>query len=509
MTTQLLTEKYANDLDGVLGCYDRIMITGSLPNLCHPKGITHHMYANGIRIFDYPRWAEPIGDVIRKNAESIAEAHGLTIEHLRKKKFRKEDRIQAILCERGTQPGLVHIFSAVETCVSFRPWYDKAKGYNYLKPDSGKCLHYYFYFIDPDLGLCHLRVPTWCPFNLQFYCNGHARLAMQLASQGIAYELLDNAFGHIANYELANQLAMAWDCDWLRDKLDGWAQYYCPVIASLQMSYYWGLMQVEYALDLVFKTRESLSAFYPLLLETLIHAVKPQDIATFLGKQLRSNYQGESGNNLKTRREMGTCIRHHMGPVAIKMYDKFSRILRIECTVNNVSFFRHRREVEHRNGEKTKEWARMRKSVCSLPALRELLADATQRYLKFLSDIETPEVGVQALDHLTHTLVEGQHRYTGFDLLSEKNAFLFRLLVRGEFVISGFTNKALRESLPEYSSAKVSRLLKRLRAFKLIKKVGQRYKYYLTDFGRLIVTTALKLRDMHVIPALAHATLEA
>ena len=30
----------------------------------------------------------------------------------------------------------------------------------------GKCLHYYFYFIDPQLGLCYLRVPTWCPFRL-------------------------------------------------------------------------------------------------------------------------------------------------------------------------------------------------------------------------------------------------------------------------------------------------------------------------------------------------------
>jgi hypothetical protein len=484
------------------------MITGSLPNLCHKKGMTHHLFANGIRIFDYPRWAEPMGDAIRKNAESIAQAHGLAIEYIRKKDFRKEDRIQEILRQRGTQPGLVHIFSAVETCVSFRPWHDKGTGHNYLRPDSGKCLHYYFYFIDPDLGLCHMRVPTWCPFNLQFYCNGHARLANQLSSQGIAYELLDNAFGQIANYELANQLAMDWDCDWLCNKLDRWAQDYCPIIASLQMSYYWSLRQVEYAFDLVFKTNESLSAFYPLLLETLIHAVKPPDIATFLGKALRSNYQGEIGSNLKTRR-MGTCIRYHMGPVAIKMYDKFGRILRIEVTVNDVSFFRHRREVEHRNSEPTIEWAPMKKTVCSLPPLRELLAAATQRYLKFLSDIETPEVGVQALDHLTHTLAEGQHSYKGFNLLSEKDASVFRLLLHGEFVISGFSNKALRQRLPEHSSAQVSRLLKRLRVFNLIKKVGHRYKYYLTDFGRRIATTVLKLRELHVIPELARPAPEA
>jgi hypothetical protein len=35
MATQLLTEKYAESLDGVLGCYDRIVITGSVAELCY------------------------------------------------------------------------------------------------------------------------------------------------------------------------------------------------------------------------------------------------------------------------------------------------------------------------------------------------------------------------------------------------------------------------------------------------------------------------------------------
>jgi hypothetical protein len=503
MATQLLTEKYAESLDGVLGCYDRIVITGSLAELCYAKGMTHYLYAHEIRIFDYAQWAEPLRDALRTNAEAVAHAHGLTIEYISKKNFRKEDRIQALLAERGSQPGLVHIFSALEPCASYRPWHDKETGHTYLTADSGKCLHYYFYFIDAELGLCYLRVPTWCPFRLQFYCNGHARLAAQLTDQHIANTPLDNAFGHIADYSQANQLAAQWDCQWLRTKLDAWASYYCPVVNTLQSSYYWSLMQVEYALDLVFKTPTALGAFYPHLLESLIHAVKPQDIATFLGRKLHSNYQGEVGNNLNTRL-LGTRIRHHMGPAAIKMYDKFGRILRIEVTVNDVTFFQQRREVGHRDGERETKWAPMQKTICSLAPLRELLAAATQRYLKFLSDVETPEVGVQTLNHLTQTQVDQTHRYKGFNLLAEEDASVFRLLLHGEFTIAGFTNKALRQWLPDRTSAQVSRLLKRLRIFKLIKKVGQRYKYYLTDYGRQVATLVLKLRELHVIPALAH-----
>lgn len=502
MATQLLTEKYADSLDGVLGCYDRIVITGSLAELCYPKGATGYLYARAIRIFDYAKWAEPLRDTIRSHAEQVAQAAGLTIEYIRKKDFRKEDRIQAIIAQRGAQPGLVHIFSAMEPCASYRPWHDKESGHTYLKPDSGKCLHYYFYFIDAELGLCYLRVPTWCPFRLQFYCNGHARLAAQLADQHSGYEVLDNAFGHLADYAQANQLAAQWDCQWLRSKLDAWASQYCPVVDTLHLSYYWSLMQVEYALDLVFKTPTTLGAFYPHLLETLIHAVKPQDIATFLGKKLHGNYQGEVGNQLNTR-ILGTRIKHHMGPASIKMYDKCGRILRIEVTVNDVSFLQQRREVVHRNGEAEIKWAPMQKTICSLAPLRELLAAATQRYLKFLSDVETPEVGVRALNQLTQTQVADGHRYKGFNLLAEEDASVFRLLLHGEFTISGFTNKALRQCLPDKTSAQVSHLLKRLRVHQLIKKVGQRYKYYLTDFGRQVASTVLQLRELHVIPALA------
>jgi hypothetical protein len=503
MATQPLTEKYAESLDGVLGCFDRIVIMGSLAELCYAKGITHYLYARDIRIFDYARFAEPLRDELRANAESLAKAEGLEIEYIRKKDFRKEDRIQAILAQRGHQPGLVHIFSAMEPCASYQPWHDKASGHTYLKPDSGKCLHYYFYFVGAELGLCYLRVPTWCPFRLQFYCNGHARLALQLAQQQMAYTALDNAFGQLADYPQANALAAQWDCQWLRSKLDGWASQYCPVVNTLHLSYYWSLMQVEYALDLVFKDAAALAAFYPHLLETLIHAVKPQDIATFLGHKLHGNYQGEVGNNLNTRSE-GTRIRHHMGPAAIKMYDKFGRILRIEVTVNDVSFFQQRREVAHRNGECEIKWAPMQKTICSLAPLRELLADATQRYLKFLAEIETPEVGVQALNQLTQTQVQDQRLYKGFNLLAEEDASLFRVLLHGEFAISGFTNKALRLLLPGRSSGHVSRLLKRLRVHKLIKKTAQRYKYYLTDFGRAVAAMVLKLRELHVIPILAH-----
>jgi DNA-binding HxlR family transcriptional regulator len=48
----------------------------------------------------------------------------------------------------------------------------------------------------------------------------------------------------------------------------------------------------------------------------------------------------------------------------------------------------------------------------------------------------------------------------------------------------------------------LSRALKRLRTHGLIKKIGHRYKYYLTVLGRTVATAALKLRELVIIPTL-------
>jgi hypothetical protein len=262
-------------------------------------------------------------------------------------------------------------------------------------------------------------------------------------------------------------------------------------------------MQVEYATDLVFKRQSTLQAFYPLLLETLIQAVKPVDIATFLGRKLHGNYQGEMGNRFNLR-WLGSRIRHQMGPVSIKMYDKFNIVLRIETTVNQVSFFKQYRQVNHRQGSSSMQWAPMKKTIYSLPPLQEVLLAANQRYLKFISEIDTLEVGVEKLRRLAETKNVNHHRHKGFNLFSQEDATLFRTLLRGEFFISGFANQDLRQLLPDKNSGQITRLLKRLRVHGLIKKIGRRYKYYLTAFGRQVIVMALKLREMVLIPALAY-----
>src|SRR3954463_7265951 len=186
-----LVQRYGDRILGVLSCYDRVIVRGRIPGLDYAKGMESYLRAREIRLFDFPKFAMPFREAIGNNAEQLAQANGIEVQFIRNRDVRKEDIVTRVLEQRGDSPGLVAILSALEVCPSFEARYDKKTGRTSLRPDRAKCLHYYF--IDEDLGLCFMRVPTWCPFGLQVYFNGHNLLAAKLRKAGIEYRMLDNA----------------------------------------------------------------------------------------------------------------------------------------------------------------------------------------------------------------------------------------------------------------------------------------------------------------------------
>jgi len=499
-----LTDRYRDRLHGTLSCYDRMVVTGTLAQVCYAQGMTAFLKARGIRIFDYPRFAEPLRDAIRSRAREVAEAAGLEIEHIAKSHIRKEDVVAKVLRRRGDHPGLVHVISAMEACDSYRPWHDKASGRTFLKPDTGKCLHYYFYFIDPEVGLCYLRVPTWCPFRLQFYCNGHGWLARRLAAEGIGFTLADNAFVRIDDWRRAQALADTLKPEWLHRVLDRYAALCCPVQETIAQPYHWSLMQVEYAVDLVFRSAQTLKPLYEQLSRQAVLSVKAEQVASFLGKKITPQLAQEIGSRFETRIE-GTCIKHRLGKAQVKMYDKFNLVLRIETTVNDVSFFKHHRKVEHRQGPSTRELASVKKSIYSLIDLREILLGCCRRYLEYLSALDDHSAGARALDRLSQDQRDQDRIIKGLNFFKGSEQALLRALQRPQFNIRGLRRADLAAFVPSLNPAALSRQLKRMRRLGLIKRVTATYRYYLTRLGRAAIAAACAITEMRIVPALAVA----
>ena len=498
-----IAQRYVGNLNGVLSCYDRILIHGTLPGACYAGGMTSFLYSEGIRIFDYAQFAEPLRDRVRKRSEEVCAEAGLAIEHVSKSHIRKEELVQRVLATRGEAPGLVHVICAMEACPSYRPWHDKASGKTYLRGDTGKCLHYYFYLIDEQLGLCYLRVPTWAPFGLQFYCNGHSILARALKREGIDFVQADNAFVRIDDMPRAQALADAISPDLLHQRLDHYAERFCPVLDVFASRYHWSIRQIEYSTDLMFKSAEILTPLYDCISRQSVLAADAPKVASFLGKKITPQLAQEIGSRLSTRIE-GRCIKHSMGAASVKVYDKFSRVLRIETTVNDVSFFKHHRKVEHRDGHSTRELAGLKKSIYSLIDLREILLGCNGRYLAFLASLDDASAGTRDLQRLSQPKldVDGKQRVKGLNFFSTAEQTLLKALQHGEFNIHGCRRADLARHVPLTASA-LSRQLSRLRVLGLIKKVTHTYRYYLTRLGRSAIAAACSLTRFNIIPAMA------
>src|SRR5258708_24260123 len=135
-----LIERYAANLHGVLSCFDRILITGTLPGACYAAGMTSFLNAHRIRIFDYTGFAEPLRERIREHAQEVCAAAGIEIEHVSKSHIRKEDLVARVLQARGAAPGLARVTAAMQACPGYQPWHDKSSGKTYLPPETGKRL---------------------------------------------------------------------------------------------------------------------------------------------------------------------------------------------------------------------------------------------------------------------------------------------------------------------------------------------------------------------------------
>ena len=64
-------------------------MTGTLAAVCYAGGMTRLLYANQIRIFDYPEFAVTLRDRVRDQAASLASQAGIAIEHVAKSHVRK------------------------------------------------------------------------------------------------------------------------------------------------------------------------------------------------------------------------------------------------------------------------------------------------------------------------------------------------------------------------------------------------------------------------------------
>jgi hypothetical protein len=88
----------------------------------------------------------------RKDAKILAQHSGRLLVYLASSRLRKEDFTRNIAEQEGISEGLVCVLTAVEPCRTFTVGPSRKAKKLELRSFTGKCLHQYFYLIDPRLG---------------------------------------------------------------------------------------------------------------------------------------------------------------------------------------------------------------------------------------------------------------------------------------------------------------------------------------------------------------------
>ncbi len=161
-----------------------------------------------------------------------------------------------------------------------------------------------------------------------------------------------------------------------------------------------------------------------------------------------------------------------------------------------------------RRGERVRRWVSLRKGVADITRRAEICRAAKDRYLEALGVVGEPSPTRQLLNPVSKRIVRDGRPYRALRPIEPEESRLFRVLLDGKFLLQGFRNKGVRramhpaaESRPatrRQASARVTRLLRLLRAHGLVRKVSHTLYYRVTNRGQHVLTTALRLREIDI-----------
>jgi hypothetical protein len=483
-----------------LSCFDRVIFKGHLP-ISHPAGLESFLDNIGLKLKEFKDFAVYVADQMSKHAKGVAARAGREYRYLNGV-VRKEELARSLAKEHGIERGLICVLGTVEPVQGFRLVY--GDGRPRLRADRRKCLVHYFYLLDSQFGFMHVRRPTWFPFTMQVYVNGHDWLARQMEQLRLVFRRLDNAFLSIARPERAQHLARGFaTLDWPAI-LNGFALRFNPLFDSLleTMQYHWVTDQAEYATDIMFRRRADLETLYPSLVRHAITTFSAEDVMRFLGKKLHPSFAGELVSDVRRRPE-GVRVGHRVKANWIKMYDKFAQILRVETVINQPREFKVRR-VTRFKGRVHARWTPMPKGVAFLDRTERIAAAANRRYLDGLVGITDPGAAKKALDRMAVASRTKVRSHRGFNPADPDDAKLFKAVLAGEHVIAGFRNRHVREALfgvtddpavAKRHAARVTRLLNRLHSHGYVAKIPRTHRWRVTNLGRATMSAVIDVRE--------------
>lgn len=496
---QFLTQ-FADSIHGSLGCFDRLLFKGDRP-ISYPASMERWLASQAILLKDFKSFVTTQSDRLKAQAQQRAAQAGRPYQYLARP-IRKDDAARQIAQRDGVTQGLSGGFAILEQAQSFPLRY--GAGRPRLGSTQPRCLCLYFYYLDRDCGLMHVRLQTWFPFTVQIYVNGHSWLEHQLQRRHLGCTACDHACTSLAEPARTQQLADKLpSLNWPRI-LAVFARRVNPLLADLLggMTDDGVTDQAEYATDILFRDAATLARLDPQWLEHATLRFSAEDVMSFLGRKLTGPFTGALRSVTK-RRWPGARVKHRMKANWIKMYDKFGCVLRIETVINDPTEFRVRRQGL-RQGQAVLDWFPMAKRVSNLRRYAALSRATNARYLAALSAASDPAVAYRQLEELCRPVQRDGRRHRARNPLSRRDSASCQAVLRGEHHLRGFRAAAVARDLGwpptndpaerQRRSARLNRSLRLLRAHGLIAKIPHSRRWRVTVVGVTRMSAILHLQ---------------
>ncbi len=484
-------------------CWDRIVLNGYIERLQRPENLIYFFHdVVGIACIE-PGVLEQRTNAYKAWVRRLADEHDIPVlaaPPAPPKGVRKEDFVQPFYRRLKGSEGVACVLTSLEqgrTFVSYTPRWTPPSGdanYRFIKACRKRFLHFYWYVWDPILGPMSVRVASYFPFNVTCYLNGHSFVAQELTRAGIRFRKADNAFTGVADVAALQAAADRLSAALIQRRCAYWVRRLVPTFspaerAALAPGYRYSMAQMELATDIVFKRSAPLKALFRRACELGVLVGGAERTTHLFGRRIDRRYQGKLQTVLDQRDAGHPVLRWYYGTSFAKQYTRGDRhgdcILRNETCSNDARHFGIGRRLEN------------------LPLLREKLAATNERCLALQAELLASTVDTGQLAALAQPTVVGQRRIPGLKLHDDRVIRVLETLLHPAAFAADWTTRELHTRIlarhqladSDYRLSQLRYDLAKLRAKRLVERVGKSRRYRLTPLGLKLGVLLVKLRS--------------
>ena len=464
-------------------CFDRIVIHAYLTSFLNPANVVI-FFRNNLGHAQITKEVLSAKTISYKNWLDLFISNNRIPCEWAQSGIRKEHYVIPFLkrFQRSGKYGVYFIFKSMERAYTYRAIKPKLPcedpNYMMIRKHRARFTHYYFYIYDQILGPLVLRVASFFPFHCTFFINGHSFIEQRLKQEMVKFKKEDNAFLAVSNPKRLQQIADDFSPTIIRERLNYWSKFLAPRFnkqetGQLNLNRLYAISQIEFCHNFIFKRHFPIRKIFERSCDLGLLAMTADHLANIFGYRITKTINGKLHVIIDKIDQAHHVLRAYFKKAMLRQYQKTPQLLRNEVLCNDLTAFR------------------LKKSLDQLPRIKTVCQEIIDRSAKFQAQTLNNHFNLNILAELAKPVTIRNTKVAGIKLENKRIIRLMETLLHSGSSISNWRSKELHQYLlqkfclnPEnYTLNQLRYDLRKLRAHRIIERIGVSYRYRLTDTG--------------------------